>query len=181
MATGQKTGRTTPPKPRTEDVLDDPTPAKDWKKRSGEGILVRVPSGNVAKIRTPGIEVFVTQGVIPNGLMPIIMDSMKRVGPPKDEDLVKMLEDKEALKQIIDLSSAVAVYCCIEPEVLPVPAEGEKRDPDALYVDEMDFNDRMFIFGVAVGGTSDLEKFREQQAAVMESLSDGEAVGEETE
>jgi len=175
-----KTGRTTPPKTRTEDVLEAATPATDWKKRSNEGILVRVPSGNVARIRTPGIEVFVTQGVIPNALMPIIMDAMKRAGPPKEQDLVKMLEDKDAIQQIVDLSSAVAVYCCIEPEVLPIPGDGETRDPDALYVDEMDFNDRMFIFGVAVGGTSDLEKFREQQTTIMESVSDVQAVGQKT-
>jgi len=178
----EPTKRTTAKKkPPPEDVLEAPTPAQAWKKKSSEGILVRVPSGNIAKIRTPGIEVFVTQGVIPNGLMPIIMGAMKRGGPPKDDDLVSMLENKETLQQIIDLSSAVTVYCCIDPVVLPVPmmmVDGKQvpdpdgRDPDALYVDDVDFDDRMYIFGVAVGGTSNLERFREQQAALMESLPD---------
>lgn len=172
------TKRTTAKKPREEDVLEPPTPASSWKKKGSEGILIRVPSGNVARIRTPGIEVFVTQGTIPNGLMPMITASMKRGGPPKDDDLAKMLEDKEMLQQIIDLSSAVTVHCCLDPVVLPVPEEGVERDPDALYVDEVDFNDRMYIFGVAVGGTSNLEQFHRQQAALMESVPNIETMGE---
>jgi hypothetical protein len=111
----------------------------------------------------------------------MITDSMKRAGPPKDEDLVKMMADPEAVQQIVELANAVTVHCLIEPVVLPMPAEGEKKDPDALYVDDVDFSDRMFIFGVAVGGTSDLEKFRDQQATVVGSLSNLQAMEQASE
>lgn len=161
-------GRVTAPK--SKDVLEAPTPVSGWKK-SSEGILVRVPSGNTALIRTPGIEVFLTQGVIPNALMPLITDSMKRGAAPKDDDLAAMMGNPEMVAQIVEMANAVCVYCCLDPKVEPVPEEGVGRDPELLYVDEVDFNDKMYIFSVAVGGTSDLEKFREEQAAVMGSLS----------
>ena len=167
-------GRVTAPK--IKDVLEAPTPVSGWKKKSSEGILVRVPSGNTALIRTPGIEVFLTQGVIPNALMPLVTDSMKRGAAPKDEDLSAMIGNPEMVTQIVEMANAVCVFCCLDPKVEPVPdvdeqGKEEPRDPDLLYVDEVDFNDKMYIFSVAVGGTSDLEKFREEQATVMGTLS----------
>jgi len=172
-----KSGRVTAPKPRAEDVLGAPTAASEWKQRSGsEGILVRVPSGLVARIKTPGIEAFISQGAIPNALMPLIRDAMKRGGQPSEDELAEMLNDQGKIQEIVNLANSVSVHCFIEPRVWPMPAKDEEgnelveRDPDKLYVDEIEFNDRMFVFSAAVGGTSDVEKFREQQAAVMGAL-----------
>lgn len=162
---------------KTEEALESATSAKSWKKRTKEGLLVRVPSGNTAFIRTPGMEVFLEQGLIPNALLPLITESFQRGGPPKDEDLVGMLKDKEKLQEIIDMANAVTVYCCIDPVVEPIPVYGPEhekagkvipvgskdRNEDLLYVDEVDFNDKMFILGTATGGVEALERFREEQ------------------
>jgi len=165
------------PKQRATEALESPTPAKQWKKKTSEGLYVRVPSGNTAYIRTPGMNVFLEQGLIPNALLPLITESLNRGGPPKDEDLASLLKDKKKLQVIIDLANGVTVYCCVDPEVHEVPYyddDHEKagqvipigskdRDEDLLYVDEVDFNDKMYIFGVATGGVEALERFREEQ------------------
>jgi hypothetical protein len=51
-----------------------------------------------------------------------------------------------------------------------------RRDPDILYADEVDLNDKLFIFQWALGGVSNLEQFRDEQRALVESASDGKAV-----
>lgn len=46
-----------------------------------------------------------------------------------------------------------------------IPGEAtdpEDRDPDFLYCAEIDFMDKMYIFQYAVGGTRDLERFRQE-------------------
>lgn len=50
------------------------------------------------------------------------------------------------------------------------------REEGVLYADQVILDDKMFIFNWCVGGTRDLEKFRSEHEAVVESLSDGEDV-----
>lgn len=47
------------------------------------------------------------------------------------------------------------------------------RDPEKLYADEVDLDDKMFIFQWSVGGSSDLESFRKESERLMGALSDG--------
>lgn len=49
--------------------------------------------------------------------------------------------------------------------------EGE-RDADVLYSDEVDLDDKIFIFQWALGGTSNLENFRDEQRSSMGLVSD---------
>lgn len=169
MATRKTTGRVTAPK--DQQPQSQPTSASAWKKGKTEGLLVRVPSGNTALIRTPGMDVFLQNGTIPNSLVPIVQASLATGKGPKDEDLVALMEDQETLNKIITLANDVLVQCCIDPVVEPAPTNeaGEvlpfnspERDPEVLYADEVDFTDKMFIFGVATGGTQNVERFREQ-------------------
>lgn len=53
--------------------------------------------------------------------------------------------------------------------------EGE-RDEDALYADEVDLEDKNFVFQFATGGTADVERFREEQRKRVADLSNGKAV-----
>jgi hypothetical protein len=176
MATAAKktgNGRVTPSK-RAQGAPSSPTQASSWKKGTVGGTLVVVPSGNTALIRTPGMQAFLTEGVIPNGLMPIIQEAMLSGAAPSEDSLAPMMNDPEKIKQIMELADAITVSCCMDPKVtpaptmkidgkdVPLPFDHPDRDENTLYVDEVDFNDKMFIFNVAVGGTADLEKFRTQ-------------------
>lgn len=152
-----------------------PTTAQQWKKAS-QGVPLEVPSGNTALVRNPGMQIFMQRGLIPNSLMPIVRQAMS--GKPLDLKAEDMTE--QHLEDMLALFDAVTVYCVVEPKVLAVPADGEERAEDVLYVDEVDFDDKQFIFQWAVGGTKDLEKFREEQAATMESVRGGAALASET-
>lgn len=156
--------------PRKE-VPAKPTPANQWKKASA-GTPLQVPSGNTALVRNSGMQVFLTKGLIPNSLLPIVRKAMS--GKEPEINLDDITEDQ--LADMVTLFDAITVHCVVEPAVLPVPADGEVRDSEALYVDDVDFDDKMFIFQWVVGGTRDLEQFRKEQAASMESLRGGTAL-----
>lgn len=151
-------------------TVAQPTAASAWKKKTLEGTLLVVPSGHQCLVRAPGMEAFIRQGFIPNSLMPIVTEAMKKGKPPSDMEL--NMEDPEVLGQLMDVFDDVLCYCMIQPSVLPPPvidtpqgqivAPIEERNPEQLYSDEVDFQDKVFIFQWAVGGTADLEKFRQQ-------------------
>jgi len=149
------------------------TNAAVWKKTRAEFEL-EVPSGHVALVRRPGMEAFIKGGLIPNNLMPIVEQAMK--GEVTDVKEVMAHVTMEDLESITGLYDRVVLYCVISPELHPEPAEGEDRDPEKLYVDEIEMDDKMFIFQWAVGGTSDVEQFRKEQAVAVSSVPAGEAV-----
>jgi hypothetical protein len=98
------------------------------------------------------------------------------------------MNDPERLQGIIDLTDAVCVEVLVDPqvhpvpmhnyggEILPMPIGDPRRDQTILYVDEVDFNDKMFIFNFAVGGPADLETFRTQSGLDVGNVPAGEGV-----
>lgn len=162
--------------------------AAAWK-QSSQGVDLEVPSGNVCKARPVGMQVFLERGMIPNSLMPIVRQALKGEEPEIKMDDI----NEEQITEMMALFDAVTVYCVVEPKVHRVPRytdkdaeEGrcqqdqvgtsvpiEERDGGKLFVDEVDFEDKQFIFQWVVGGTRDLERFREEQGAGMEHLRAG--------
>ena len=167
-------------RPTPQRAPGGPTSASNWKKKAAVGTLVVVPSGNEVRVRTPGMQAFLSNGIIPNGLMPMIQDAMKMGEAPSEDDAQKLMDDPDKINEILQLSDAVALFCFIEPALSPIPLEPEpdaegnylpiplgdaRRDEDVLYVDEVDLNDKLFIFQFAVGGTAKLEQFRQEQGS----------------
>lgn len=167
------TGRVTP-----KGAPAVPTTASSWKKATVEGTLLVVPSGNTIRVRAPGMSTFMEQGIIPNSLMPFIKETMGKgvvaeTPEAKEKAAEELMDNPENLEKIIELANAVAVFCAIEPRILPIPLDEEeevipigdkRRDDEVLYADEVGFDDKMFIFSFAVGGPASLEKFREELA-----------------
>jgi hypothetical protein len=182
--------RNAPVNPTTTDA---PTAAAAWKKSKTRSAL-RLPSGNVALIRRVGPEAFMEQGIMPDMLAPIIQKAIndKRGLPPKA--LEKAMSNPDALGQLVEMMDRLAVYATIEPEIVMPPGcevcggldnvanksvhEDEStdgyhkfveaaRDEDTLYADEVDLNDKVFIMNFCVGGSSDLERFREEHREAM--------------
>lgn len=183
MPTSDKPNKNARPTPASvnKGTPDGPTSASTWKKKTVGGTLFTVPSGNTAILRTPGMQVFMTQGIIPNALMPYIQEAMRKGQAPSKEDMSNIMDDPEKLKQLMDLTDAVTINCCVDPKVEPIPMDDEgnvipigdsRRDDETLYVDEVEMEDKMFVFNIAVGGTSDLTKFREGLDANVAALSE---------
>jgi hypothetical protein len=146
--------------------------AQVWKK-SASGIELEVPSGNVCLARRIDLRVLLKRGVIPNSLMPFVNKAIsgKETNP---EDFAAELQregnlDKK-LEEMMELVDLIVCECVIEPKVYPIPADGEERDESLLYVDEVLAEDKNFILQWAVGGTTDLEKFRTEQGSYVARL-----------
>lgn len=176
-----------------------PTSAKEWKAKAQEGYELAVPSGNVALVRPVGMQAFLDKGLIPNSLREIAMEAIKGKKAPK----LKMDDlDEEQIVNMMSLFDSVTVHCVIQPEVVPVPlwqnmdpdddyyTENEellgrpvpykrREEVDALWVDDVDIQDKMFIFQFACGGTRSVEQFREEYERSMERISGGEDLEDE--
>ena len=147
------------------------TDVSSWKAKSKAREL-ELPSGNVCLVRVMGAQAFLSAGNIPNALMPIVQQALEQAQKgraPSDTDVEQVManlaEDPEKLMQVFDMADAIVIKTVIEPPVAPVPAEGEARSEDVLYVDEVDVEDKMFIMQFAMGGTRDLERFRSEVTA----------------
>lgn len=160
------------------------TSPKQWKKTDPEGVLVELPSGNVVRCKRPGMQKFVELGMVPNALIPIVDTALKDHLPPKIDDVINDQSLLEATNVFMD---DVFLHCVVEPEVLPVPIPDEEgdvpeREEDVLYIDEVEMEDRVFVFQFSVGGTRSVQRFRQLQVTDMavvaaEQLAEDEALG----
>lgn len=179
-------------------MSDTPTPsptpqvssAAAWKQSSGVGAPLVVPSGNVCLVKPMNMQALVRNNIIPNELMDIITGAMKTRQAPSMEQMAEDITP-EKLVAIMDVMDDVVLYMVVEPKIHPIPmtkqvVDGEEqlvpaeRDPNLLYVDEVDQDDKTFIFQYAVGGTRDLEKFREGLASYVGSLEQESQVAQST-
>jgi hypothetical protein len=146
-----------------------PTPASSWKK---SGATLTLPSGNVMRLKNPGIMELAHQGLIPNALMATIMTSVQKGTTPTNENIMEGLE----VQDMFDMMANAIISMAVEPQIFPVPAEGEPRDPELLYIDDMDEQDKLFIWQWATGGTDDVEQFRGESSELLDALSGQQAV-----
>lgn len=165
------------------------TSATEWRKKSAEDL--ELPSGNVALVRRPGLRGLLAGGTIPDTLTPLVRAGLEG----KPEEVTKKLQDAtrddpDAIVKMMDMIDAITVATVREPKVYPIPVDDDgdeiplddREELDSgLYVDEVDFEDKSFIFSFAVGGTRDLERFRQQTQELVGSLSSGQAVEQEAE
>lgn len=168
--------------------------ASSFKKRAAPQEL-ELPSGEVCLVKRVGMEQLLVAGVIPDSLTPMAQEAVNRGqgNKPKKTDAAKDMAANP--EQIADAFLAFDKICAMvvqEPEVLwHLRETGEKddkdkpvlesipaseRNDDIVYTDEVDLMDKMFIFQFVVGGTRDLEKFREQYGESLESLAALEGV-----
>lgn len=170
-----------------------PTSAKLWKKPSA---VLTLPSGNVLRLKNPGIMEMAHNGVIPNSLMSLIMGSVQKGNEMKAEEIFDSNVDFGDLFAMMD--SAIMLMA-VEPEIHPVPvwededveaercradqvgkiAEAKKED-DVVYIDDVNEEDKMFIWQWATGGTADVEQFRRESANSMAALSGLSPLGSTT-
>jgi hypothetical protein len=157
-----------------------PTAANKWKKTVD---TLTLPSGNIMRVKNPGIMELAHKGLIPNALMTVIMDAIKKGQEPRPEDI---LSDKVDITEMFSMMDNAIIQMAVEPVVLPVPVaddagEIEDRDPEALYVDEIGEEDKMYIWNWATGGTANLEQFRNERTSLLATIPGQPIVAENPE
>jgi hypothetical protein len=75
------------------------------------------------------------------------------------------------VEKILEVVDKVTCYVVIQPAVMPVPEDGAERDDEFVYIDQVDLEDKMFILNFAVGGTRDLERFRQEVGESLRGLA----------
>lgn len=157
--------------------------AASWKRNRGEDL--ELPSGNVALVKRPGITKFISEGCVPDPLMGVVDRAVKRgKGLPLQEQQA-ILKDPEKIRAMEEMMDKVLCLVVVEPKVvMGTDDEGNEipeseRSEDVIYADEVDMDDKVFIFNFAVGGTRDLARFRREHGAALGSLravhEDGDA------
>lgn len=159
----------------------------DFKKRLGG--IIELPSGLVVRWRNPGgLRAFLSEGVIPNSLLPMIDRALKNKQGVDEEEISDLVKDTGKVAEMMSMYDNIAMKCLIEPRLLPVPtwedveANNQKfpeapvdepedlREDESLYVDELPDDDKMYLFQLISGGVKDLETFRQQQKINVGSL-----------
>lgn len=152
------------------------TTAKEWKKAS-VGTDLTVPSGQTCRARRVDLQIFMKRGQVPNSLRSMLDKAATGEDVSKEDVVGEFTSNPEVFADMVQLVDIVVAECVLEPKVLPVPAEGEERDEERIYTDDIELEDKMFIFNWCVGGTAEYERFRKEQdpyvALASELAGDG--------
>lgn len=175
------------------------TSIADWKSKSAgtKSFDVELPSGNVAKVKNIQITKLVEMDIFPDSLEAMIASKTQVAGKdnveikePDEAEVKKAMSNPKDLAKLMTSVERIVALAVVEPPVLlsverfeaedgtvtweEIPED--ERDEDALYTDEIDLEDRMFIFQLTVGGTSDLDAFRGKFGTALGAMGDGESL-----
>lgn len=177
-----KTGGRTTPKNKNKEL--EVTSVSEWRSPTKTGQIIELPSGNRARVkRTMDLMELLKAGKIPNPLNSIVEEMIAQ----GKADLSNEEIGADAVIQMIDFIDDNVVRAMVDPkcERPPAPKENETADEYSarlieweppsgkLSVNDIDLDDRMFIFAFSQGLASDLESFRRAQGAVMAPISTG--------
>lgn len=140
--------------------------------------VLTLPSGLNIRCQRTSIQTLLAQGLIPNSLMSIVQEALAK---GKNEISTNdIMSDPQRMKDMMALMDVVVVHCVKEPEVNAIPRnkQGDElpRDAELLYVDEIDDEDRSFIFQYATGGTADVEQFRKEATEQLVGVQSSKAI-----
>lgn len=145
------------------------TPVAEWK-QNRMGKLVALPSGRVVKVRASFDMVSALgKGLVPNPLANVFRDQMRG-----DQSSKAQLTEPSALEAMSVFMKQTVCHHVIEPKFYMVP-EGEDDETwepdDGVSIVDMGADDVSFLFSVVQGGTTDYEKFRQQQIQRVATLA----------
>jgi hypothetical protein len=116
-----------------------------------------------------------------------------------DADMLeKFMSGENAIEDIFDAFDRITAMCVIQPECRyhrrrQVDGEGHQvmndknkpvwetipdseRDDDVIYTDDVDMEDKAFIFNFVVGGSRDIASFRDEFSNAVATVQPGEDV-----
>ena len=145
------------------------------------------PSGTWCQVRKPNPKQLISLGFMDNfDTLTALVDKkhVKRVKGKAVPDVSSMMKNPKAVMDAMALADKIAEHVVLQPTLKrpvkrvfdengkpilnedgkPVEEdlEGHERVDGVIYTDMIDDIDKMFIMQFAVGGSSDLTKFREQ-------------------
>lgn len=159
----------------------------------------RVPSGQKIRVRKLDPMILMAEGLlgdldfltsivtnthIPNGEKTAIQRAKEAkakvgtAGQPKEEpDPNKIMKDlfssPEKMKNFTNSLNRVLMTAVVAPKVWPLPEGEEERVKGRVYIDSVDFNDKVSVFTAVTKGVTDLEQFRTGSEEPVGSVAHG--------
>ena len=152
-----------------------PSSVADFKKRK-QGIVLTLPSGLSMTCRRVSIQDYIRTGSgdVYNPLLSIVGEALEK-GSMIDVNKALVTDDggveMDKLTDMYDMIEGMVVAMAVSPEVHPLPEEGEEKDDNLLYVNEVDDEDKMFLFQWAIGGTDDVATFHLEANQALDDLA----------
>lgn len=166
-------------KRKTKKAAEDRYAPTSWGSTTSLFEDLTVPSGQTCLVRRPGVQGLIEAGVL-NSLdsLTAIVDEkhIRRVNGEAEIDVNSLANDSGSILNVLHVVDKVVCYVVVKPEVVMPPDDPDERSDDAVYVDMVDIEDKMFLFNFAVGGTRSLESFREERDQLVGSVEHVEAV-----
>jgi hypothetical protein len=163
---------------------------------------LELPSGELCQVRRPGIPGLIKAGILHSmdSLTAIVeTETIPKAAGKPPIDIKGILKDEKKFEDMMLMVDKIVCHVVTQPKVLPIvvpvleadgspkknPDTGEavtetlaedddRRDPEAIYVDYIDYMDKMFIMNFAVGGSRDLQQFRKATEALVGGAHAGE-------
>lgn len=158
-----------------------PTPASLWKKSGPEGFVVELPSGQAVMMhRNVDFFAMLREGNVPNPLQGIISKMVTKI-QGGDDTPIAVEPDEEAMRAMFLFIDQMVCDVVLDPLIVMPPIDPAEKaawqqPENTVSIDDVEPDDRMFIFQVALGGAADLERFRKQQAEAVEATQDVQVV-----
>lgn len=168
-------------------------PGQSRKKKYGLGksnqrIELGLPSGETCLVIRPGVQGLIRMGILDSldSLTSLVQTELIEAQDPRkaQKAVAALAERPEDLAKAMDLMDKVTECVVVEPSVVrpiqrddagkPILLDGKEiplldseRDDEVFYTDDVDIDDKMFIFQYVVGGTNDLQQFRNESAELL--------------
>lgn len=144
--------------PQAERAATDKYAATSW---GGAEYDFTTPSGQLCRLRRLPLEELAKTGVLDRvtrlpGLTAELVTKAQGL-PPSAEAELPPVEHIEAIGEVVN---AIVPIVVVEPKVYAIPPEGEERVNGLIYVDSIDFVDRVAIMNRVIGPLAKLDNFR---------------------
>jgi hypothetical protein len=143
-----------------------------WKKP--KDTILALPSGNNVRVFNPGMKTFLVNGTVPNSLMSLADKALQKGQPLEDGEVNDLINDPKKIADMLKFVDDITMAVVVEPKIYPTPMVGSERSDEFLYIDDMDDEDKLFIFTWGTGGSTDLERFRAELTGTLDDLQSGD-------
>ena len=175
------------------------TSASAWKSKSGRAGVetdLELPSGNVCRVRRVDMPTLLASGAFPDSLMAMVSDKIdtatgKKDSPKEmDQDEVKsIIADKEKMTALFESIDRLVPIVVVQPRVqnhnlisednkvvrplteVERQAIEEEFEGDVIFTDDVELEDKMFIFQFVTGGKREVETFRAELESAVGDVS----------
>jgi len=136
------------------------TSATEWREAREVGFVVTLPSGNAARIRPVAMDVMIQDGTLPDLLSPLAAKSLWT-----EMDTKFIGDTAELAIGMAELFGQVCKAAFLEPRVVD---DAEDLGDGEIALEDVSFDDKGYVFQLAIQSAQVLRKFCEQQAGNVE-------------